>query len=460
MIKKRLILETTEVSDSDLLVRLLADARFVFVKKLSKNDRGWAWFPKQNKQDGPYIPEKERDSGFFPPLMKQEGRGAAREIYEVFFETVWPKFSASRRSHLVNYRSKGKETHLTGVPREAFSELSPASFLVMGRIGTGQTPEYRCLTIDSSSDTAALLTSMLGLAADFDVGVLQPAQQQQSVRDELLAFADEVLAAWRRGELATFAAQNASMPDTATLAELAREKYLTKHGIADLDPYRLANPGDVIREISRVTELEIFRERQLRASALALVSMLVKDATESTPIGDLVRRLIAGVREIDAIMLSASQQRRSRAGASFEHHIESLLSAARAPYERQVVIESRRRPDFVLPSFKHLRTPSAGDAPGLILSAKTTLRERWKQVKLEKQDDDLYLATVDENISGAAISDMATHNIFLVVPEALKVGDRGKKAVTEYHGHHNVLSFREWFDDVLAVRRLDWSGVA
>lgn len=457
MVKKQALLETAEVTDSDLLTRLLTEADLVFVKKLSKNDRGWAWNPKQNKQDGPYIPEKERDGGFFPRLLKQKGRDQSLpEIHEAFFETYWPKFSVRKRSHLVNYRSKGNETHLTGVPREAFAELSPASFLVIGRVGSAQSSEYRCLTIDSTSETASLLASMLGLSADFEVGVLEPAEEQERARNALLAFADEVLAAWRRGELAAFAAKNAAIPDTSTLARLAREKYLADNNYKDLDPFELANPGDVIREISRVTELAIFRERQLRASAVALVTMLVEGTSETAQVGDLIRRLIAGVQEVDAIMLSASQQRRSRAGASFEHHIESLLSAAQVPYERQVVIESRRRPDFVLPSFKHLRTPSTESARGLILSAKTTLRERWKQVKIEKQTDDLFLATVDENISGAAIEDMAAHKISLVVPEAMKSGERGKKVVTEYQGHSNVYTFREWFDDVLAVRRHHW----
>lgn len=452
------VLEATEVADSELLMRLLTDSDRIFVKKLSKNDRGWAWKPRQNKQGGPYIPERQRDEGFFPPLqIKERSDPSAEEIREVFFETEWPKFSIKKRSHLVNFRSKGEETHLTGLPREAFSELAPASFFVVGLIRNGQDVIYRCMTVDSQSETASLFIDMLRLEADFAVEIIRPIDRQDRVRDQLLAFADELLSAWKNGELKAFAAANAAMPDTVTLARLAQEQYRAENGLRNLDPYKLPNPGDVIREISRVTELAIFRRQQLRASALALVTMLVENVSEGVLAGDLLRRLIAGVREVDAIMLSASQQRRSRAGASFEHHIESLLQGAEAPYERQVVIESRRRPDFVLPSFHYLRNSPVGQERGLILSAKTTLRERWKQVKLEKQDDDLFLATVDENISGAAIEDMAKNKIVLVVPEALKIG-RGKKAVTEYDGHTNVLSFREWFDDVLGPRRICWPG--
>ena len=57
---------------------------------------------------------------------------------------------------------------------------------------------------------------------------------------------------------------------------------------------------------------------------------------------------------------------------------------------------------------------------GLILSAKTTLRECWKQVEREKGARNLYLTTVDENIAGNAIEDMASFGVFLVIPESLK----------------------------------------
>lgn len=77
-------------------------------------------------------------------------------------------------------------------------------------------------------------------------------------------------------------------------------------------------------------------------------------------------------------------------------------------------------------------------AAGLIQSAKTTLRERWKQVERQKGTRALYLTTVDENIAGNAIDDMAAMGIFLVIPESLM-----KSKESEYAGHKNVLSFRD-----------------
>ena len=63
----------------------------------------------------------------------------------------------------------------------------------------------------------------------------------------------------------------------------------------------------------------------------------------------------------------------------------------------------------------------------------------------------LYLTTVDENIAGNAIEDMASFGVILVIPESLK-----KAKETEYEGHENVLSFREFCDVVVGPAMAFW----
>lgn len=439
---------------ASLLTQLLDQAGVVFVKKLSNNDRNWTW-NRSLHQYGPYIPAAQRDSGFFPRLtVKARNSEQGEEIREAFFPTWWPQYGLEKTSRLVNYRSKGEETHLTGVPKVAFSGLSPSSFLVIGRVETGGLIEYRCLTIDSASDDALVLIDSLSLPADFQATIKNPADERRRLQDRLLAFADLVLAAWQKGEIRQFAAREANMPDTATLAEMAREQYLRSHDLNDLNPFTLTSPGDAIREISRVIELEIFREFQVRSSAVDLVILVAGVDPSAASLAGLIRQLIDKVREVDALMLSASQRRRSRAGYSFEHHIEAMLIAGGVPFEKQVVIEARKRPDFVLPSYRHLRHRPAGREAGLILSAKTTLRERWKQVQREKGESDLFLATVDETIASNAIEDMARMGIMLVVPEKLTAKGSDAAKAAEYRGHPNVLSFKKFFDEVLRQKRM------
>ena len=431
-----------------LLADLLHTAGRVLVKKLSNNDRDWARLPNKH-QAGVYVPPLQRDSGFFPELVEKQ-RAGGKPIRECFFPAEWPQVNEKRETRLVHYTSKGAETHMTGVPKAAFATLSPASLLVMGRIEGGEAPIWRCLTIDSASEDALVLADTLGLDADFVAGVFEPEAALAAERDRILDFASQAIAAWQARDIAAFASANAIMPATQVLATMAREKYLADNRITSLDPFAIECPGDAVREISRTIEWELFREFQRRERAVALVRMILGDEPGDLTAASMIRSLIDNIGEVDRLMLSASQQRKSRAGYSFEHQIEAMLAAGGLPFEKQVIMDAKKRPDFILPSHAHFMSPAPATSAGLILSAKTTLRERWKQVQREMADGDLFLATVDESIAANAIEDMASLGIVLVVPEGLKASKS-----TEYVRHENVLTFRRFFRDELAGKRLE-----
>ncbi len=80
-------------------------------------------------------------------------------------------------------------------------------------------------------------------------------------------------------------------------------------------------------------------------------------------------------------------------------------------FEEQAVTGGRR-PDFVLPGLVVLNSKSRSYNDALILSAKTTLRERWKQITMEKFNCDLFLATVDDRVSFEAIEENEKHRKF------------------------------------------------
>lgn len=443
-----------EDGSGGLLANVLRRAGRVFVKKLSNNDRDWARLPNKH-QAGVYVPPRERDSGFFPPLVaKERNKPDADEIRETWFHTEWPQYGIGRKTRLVHYTSKGSETHMTGVPKEAFATLSPASWLVMVRADRDGGPGFICLTIDSNADEAGILVEILGLGANFVSGILDPAAIMALERDRIMDFAEEVALAWLAGDIARFAADRAALPDTAALAAMARASFLQRDGLSSLDPFALECPGDAVREISRVIEWDLFREFQRRERAVELVRIVLGDDAVKIGMKGVVRRLVDATAAVDRLMLSASQQRKSRAGYSFEHQIEAMLADGGIPFAKQVVIDARKRPDFVLPSLTHLRKALDGPERGLILSAKTTLRERWKQVQREMGGSGLFLATVDDSIAANAIEDMASMGIVLVVPESLKVSKS-----TEYVRHDNVLDFATFFRDELKARRMPaWAG--
>ncbi|ETX12011.1 hypothetical protein OCH239_18640 [Roseivivax halodurans JCM 10272] len=440
-----------EARTADLLESVINRSDRILVKKLSNNDRDWARYANKH-QAGVYIPADERDGGFFPSLVEKDRGGAGgKPIREAWFTTFWPQArDAERQSRLVHYTSKGPETHMTRLPKEPFADLLPASFLVMGRVVRGGGQIYECLTVDSGSDEAGLLAEVLDIGPDFHVAEFDPAERRARERERVLDFAEQVIMAWKRGEIAEFARDHAAMPATFELARRARAAFLEKHELDTLDPFRMEAPGDALREISREIEWELFKEFQRRERSVDLVRIVMGDEGKLVETAGVIRRLVEELPRVDALMLSAAQQRKSRAGYSYEHHIEAMLQGGRIPFEKQVVIEARKRPDFILPSLAFVNGGSQHAGTGLILSAKTTLRERWKQVEREKGTRRLYLTTVDENIAGNAIEDMASIGVHLVIPESLK-----KAKETEYDGHANVQTFQELCSDVVGPS-MDW----
>jgi hypothetical protein len=162
----------------------------------------------------------------------------------------------------------------------------------------------------------------------------------------------------------------------------------------------------------------------------------------------MVTSVVRGFPLLDAVFLSASQQRKTRAGRSFENHLARTLKDGRIRFEEQAVLGGRR-PDFVLPSKRVLGLrESRPFIEALVLSAKTTLRERWKQITHERFNCAIFLATVDDRVSRSALDEMQAAGIGLVVPESLKTSKE-----TFYKGHANVISFRDFFDSEVKDHR-------
>jgi len=413
----------------------------LFIKKLSRNDCSWAENPENGHQAGVYIPCEIRQSAFFPQL--QNLNPEKPHIFEAQLPTIWPSSGETKRSNLKHYSNKGSEMHFTRVPKEEFAFLTPASLLVGGVLRKPVSGNIRhwFYTVDSSSETAELLETFFNLGADFHFGLFKPSDISRLQKDETQLLIDELLAVISAGRLEEFVALVAKMPSPEQLASQAQQNYINQNGLINLDPYQLEKPGDAIMKISRDIEYSLYKSAEMRHRAAEVIRIVTSGSC------DVVTSVVRNFAKLDALFLSASQQRKSRAGRSFEHHISKLLVDGKILFEAQAVTGGRR-PDFVLPNVVMLRKTGRNYEQALILSAKTTLRERWKQVGLEKFQCALFLATVDDRVSASAIGDMETHGIHLVVPESLK-----NSKETCYAKKTNVISFREFFDDEIASKR-------
>lgn len=425
----------------DLMDRWIRESEKILLKKLSRNDTSWA--DDQSKhQAGVYIPRAIRESGFFPQLVARDDKP---HIYQASCTTFWPQTGEQKSSGLRHYSNKGPETHLTVVPHDLFRGLSPASWLFGGRLRqpVGES-HYWFVVIDSTSDDAEFLETALDIKSDFHHDILEPEallRTQALDKDLSEALIERISDAIRRGTLLDLRESLSQLPSTATLAKEARAEFFKTERMASLNPFVIECPGDALMRISRDYEYKIFKKYELQRRAVEVVYAL---ATHT----NLATSVVLGFSDLDRIFLSASQQRKTRAGRSFEHHLASALKDGNIAFEEQAILGGRR-PDFVLPDRRSMQRPSCrayDDA--VIISAKTTLRERWKQITHERFNCAIFLATVDDRVSSQSLADMRDMDITLVVPESLKSSKE-----TNYAASSNVISFRDFFHYELKTRR-------
>src|SRR5579875_2646834 len=406
----------------------------ILIKKLSRNDCSWADDPGKH-QAGFYVPASIQSSGFFPELRNTNP--AKPHILDALYSTLWPASGEIRESSLKHYTNKGTEFHCTRVPREQFSGLSPASLLIGGKLRTPvDSAAHWFIVVDSASQEAEIIETIFSLASDFHFGLFSPDVLVASMGDEERLIA-ELRQALQDGTLREFIVQQ-QLPSPAELAYRAQQLWLRENGFTSLDPFALDAPGDAVMRISRDIEFALYKQAELRQRAAQAAGLLLRD-------NDLVAALVRGFGELDQLFLSAAPTRKSRAGLSFEHHIQQLLHDGRIRHEAQAVFGGRR-PDFVLPDVAALNDPKRVES--MILSLKTTLRERWKQLGLEQRFGAVFLATVDDRVSAPAIDEMARNGIVLVVPELLK---KSKEAC--YSDSANVITFRDFFREQIRQRR-------
>ncbi|OYU12835.1 MAG: hypothetical protein CFE38_04270 [Comamonadaceae bacterium PBBC1] len=450
---------TGELTDSDLelldiLEKIYRASDKIAIKKLAKNDRAWAWDPKEGKQDGVYITQEFR-SHFFPSDDALKANEVRPHILEVLVPIIWPQSKTHRRNaRYVRYTNKGSETHLTRLPKDLFATTGPASLLVMGRTKRSPELELECVLVDSNSAVYSMVEAKFDLRPDFLVGLFEPPQasiQPKRDEDELQVFIDEAIYAISQGTLSKLLEKYAKMPSPEYLSTLAQTIWKKKNPGKNLNPLTLNKPGDTVQEIVAHIEFDLYRKYEVRTRGSKLIEILLGDG-KTPSVNSLITKLVRDFGNFYSEMLNAAQQRKARVGAGFETHIRALLVNGEIPFAEQRVVSSLR-PDFVLPSLAMYESSSPN---ALVLSAKTTLRERWKQVVMEKRGCPIFLATMDERVSLPSVKKMREHDIYLVVPEAFKAKGQGQSAIVDFAKEQNVLSFSEFFCNEISQRRAHW----
>lgn len=143
-------------------------------------------------------------------------------------------------------------------------------------------------------------------------------------------------------------------------------------------------------------------------------------AIEQSRYGTIINN---GFRSVDDFINTANQvlnRRKSRAGKSLENHLSAIFDRNGIRYTAQATTEGSKRPDFLFPSETAYHDFGFPTEKLISLAAKTTCKDRWRQVINEAsrlRDKPKYLCTLQQGISSVQMDEMQDERIVLVVPK-------------------------------------------
>lgn len=135
------------------------------------------------------------------------------------------------------------------------------------------------------------------------------------------------------------------------------------------------------------------------------------------------KTIASGFDSVDDFIALANQvlnRRKSRAGKSLEHHLSTIFDENKILYTPQAVTEGNKKPDFLFPSEDAYHDMSFSIDKICTLAAKTTCKDRWRQILNEAnrlRDKNKYLCTLQQGISSAQMDEMQDEKVILIVPK-------------------------------------------
>ncbi len=120
--------------------------------------------------------------------------------------------------------------------------------------------------------------------------------------------------------------------------------------------------------------------------------------------------------------LSVHNRRKVRMGYSLENHLEAVFQAFDIRYDRGKVTEHNHMPDFLFPSVEaYHAAPATGSSELTMLGAKSTCKDRWRQVLAEAAKiHRKHLLTLEPGISESQTGQMEASGLQLIVPRDIQ----------------------------------------
>jgi len=155
------------------------------------------------------------------------------------------------------------------------------------------------------------------------------------------------------------------------------------------------------------------------------LSLAENRSRRNQPESSIVKeQLIKGFAEVDQFIkysLSVQNRRKSRVGHALENHLSAVFDTNLIKYSRGCRTENNSKPDFIFPGADEYHNPAIGSPPLKMLGAKTTCKDRWRQVLSEAQKiPNKHLFTLETVLTANQLREMHSSSLTIVsTPEVL-----------------------------------------
>lgn len=357
----------------DFAIQAVKTARTSFCRFITGNDAGTTG----SHQAGFYIPKCAA-----PLLFGEEcARGTNREKWV----TIKWQNDIETNSRFIYYgQGTRNEYRITrfGKGFEFLMDKYVGSLLV---IAEQENDYYQAFVLESDDDIETFL-SYFNLSTEQTNQLINVAQLQSD--DERLQLA-----------IAATIENLQEFPQTAEMGRMAQSIFNRIHDITD--NYVCKFPDTILFDWRKV-ESNLF---------FALEDKLYRD---------VYSKPFASCNDLMDFANSILNRRKSRAGKSLEHHLSAIFKANQLVFEEQSITENNKKPDFLFPNSQCYHNFEFPADDLTILGAKTTCKDRWRQVINEADRVDIkYLCTLQPSISRAQLDEMEDYHVKLVVPHGL-----------------------------------------
>lgn len=191
---------------------------------------------------------------------------------------------------------------------------------------------------------------------------------------------------------------NVDFPPTVDLATHSRNCYINSFNVTA--KHIKANPDkNILKWIE--AEYDLFK------------------TLENDRYSGLITTPFPNVEELVKSANTILNRRKSRAGRSLEHHLEEIFRISDLKFETQVTTENNKKPDFLFPHIDAYNNPGFDENKLILLAAKTTCKDRWRQILNEADRiKTKHLFTLQQGISKNQLAEMKQYDVRLVVPKA------------------------------------------